>query len=408
MGYDKVEFFLTPIKDIHFATTIEFDTVEKTSMMKLWILISVALVILLIAAINFTDFSIALTPLRIKSVNTQIVLGATHRSLRYSLVMEAILISLLSFGISLFLVHLVSLTSMANLLTSNLVLSDNIPLLMILSSAALLTGLFAGLYPAFYTTSFAPALVIKGNFGLTPRGRSLRSSLVGVQYVISFFLVMAALFMFVQMKFIQRSNPGYDRSQIISVTTNKQFAEQYKLFANELEALPNVESVGYSEALLSGRDHYDVYEGKVRETPVIFNAIRADVNFLQTIDVSLTDGRYFTEGDMQTEGEYFVILNERACQEYDLQLGDKIDGIITVVGFIPDFNYTSLYKKIEPLGFVLDPTKRFAYVRVKDGTNIYSAMQDVKKTLHQLSPGYPFEIRPLDDVSKGLTRMTIC
>jgi len=401
-GYDKVEFFLTPIRDIHFLTTIEFDTVEKTSMMKLWILISVALVILIIAIINFTNFSIALMPLRVKSINTQKVLGATQYALRCSMIVEAILISFLSFGFSLFLVYLVSLTPITNLLTSDLILKNNIPLLLMLSGIALLTGLFAGVYPALYATSFAPAVALKGNFGLSPRGRHLRSSLVGVQYVISFFLIMAALFMFVQMKFIQRSNPGYDRSQIISITANKQFAEQHKLFANELEALPCIESVGYSEALLSGRDHYDVYEGKVRETSVVFNTIRADVNFLQTIDISLTDGRYFTESDTQAENEYFAIFNEQARKEYDLQIGDKIDGIITVLGFIPDFNYASLYKKIEPLGFVLDQTRRFAYVRIVDGTNIYSAMQDIENTLHRLSPGYPFEIRPLDDISKSL------
>lgn len=401
-GFDNVKVFLTPIRTIHFDTTIGFDTVEKTSKSTLWVLIGVALVILLIAAINFTNYSIALTPLRIKSVNTQKVLGATEYMLRSSLVVEAILISLMSFALALLLVHLLSLTPVTKLLTSDLILSNNIPLLLLVGGVALLTGLFAGIYPAYYATSFPPALVLKGSFGLSPHGRKLRSSLVGIQFVASFFLIVAAIFMYIQTYYMQHHDPGYDRSKIISITTNKQFAEQHELFASELKSSPDIESVGYSEALLASRDQYDTYQGQFKGSTIIFNSIRADVNFLQTINIPLLEGRYFTKSDMQAEGEYFIIFNERARKEFGLQVGDKIDGIITVVGFIPDINYTSLRKEIEPMGFVLETTRRFAYVRVKEGSNTYAALQHVENTLERLSPGFPFDIRLLDDVSNSL------
>ena len=398
-GFDSAEFFLTPVKTLHFDTTIGFDTVEKTSMSLLWVLAGIATVILLIAAINFTNYSIALAPLRIKSINTQKVLGATQVKLRVSLTIEAVLVCLVSFGVSLFLVHLISLSPISGLLSSELIFRDNIPPLFIVGFIALLTGLFAGIYPAFYTTSIAPAVVLKGNFGLSLRGRRLRSVLVGVQYVASFFLIVTALFMYVQTRYMQHLNPGYDRSKIIVVTTNKQFSQQHELFASELNSLPAVEAVGYSEALLASRDHYDVYQGENKEAGIIFNAMRADVNFLQTMNVPLLDGRYFTQTDTQVEEEGFIILNERAKKTYNLQIGDKIDGVINVVGFIPDINYTSFRKEIEPMGFFLDPTRRFAYIRIKDGVNRYSAMQDIDKTLQNLSPGFPFDIRPLDYVS---------
>jgi len=398
--YVNVELFLTPLKSLHFDTSIGFDTVEKTSLTQLWILISVAFIILLIAVINFTNYSIALAPLRIRSINTQKVLGASRAKLCISLTLEAALVCMISFVVAMFFVHILSLTSVTSLLSSEPFLKDNISLLFIVGGIAMLTGLFAGIYPALYSTSFTPAIVLKGSFGLTPRGSRFRGTLVGVQYVASFFLIIAALFMYIQTKYMQHQSPGYDRSKMVVITTNKQFANNHELFAQELGSLPSVESVGYSEALIASRDHFDVFQGKVNESPVFLNTIRVDVNFLQTMDIPILDGRYFTAADMQTEDEYFIILNEQARKEYNLQIGDKIEGMIKVVGFIPDVNYTSLRKNIEPMGFVLDPTRRFAYIRIKEGTNINSAIRDIDKVLQNLSPGFPFDIRSLDDVTK--------
>lgn len=401
MGFDNVKVFITPVKSLHFATSIEFDTVEKTSRSKLWVLIGLALVILIIAAINFTNYSIALTPLRIKSVNTQKVLGAAENKLHKSLVIEAVIVSLVSFGIALFMVYWISLTSLTNLLTSELILSANIPLLIIIGIIAVITGLFAGIYPAYYTTSFARALVLKGNFGLSPKGRKLRNSLVGVQFVISFFLIVGALFMYMQTLYIQNHNPGYERDRIIAITTNKQFAEHYESFARELEKLPGVESVGYSESLIAARDFYSSSELQHNGEKIMFQAIGVDVDFLQTINIPLVEGRYFTKSDRLTENEKFIIFNERAKNDYGLKLGDKLDGF-TVIGFTPDINYNSLRKEIEPMAFTLDPFRRFAYVRMEETTNMYTAMQDVELTLERMAPGFPFEIRKLDDVSKSM------
>ena len=399
-GYSNVDFFLSPIKALHFDTSIGFDTVEKTSVMRLWILISIAFIILLIAVINFTNYSIALAPLRTRGLNTQKVLGASRTRLCLSLTSEAVLICLSSFVVALFLVHTISLTSVAKLLSGSLALIENVPSLFIAGGIALLTGLFAGIYPALYATSFEPAMVLKGNFGLSPRGRRLRATLVGVQYVASFFLIIAALFMYIQMRYMQHQSPGYDRSRMLVITTNKQFANNHALFSQELASLPSVESVGYSEALIASRDRFDVYQGKVNESQVILNIIRADVNFLQTMDIPLLDGRYFTPADVLAEDESFIILNERARKEYHLQLGDKIDGKVSVVGFIPDVNYTSLRKSIEPMGFILDATRRFSYVRIKEGTNVYAAIPDINEALQRLSPGFPFQVRSLDDVTR--------
>ena len=203
-GYDNVDFFLSPIKALHFDTSIGFDTVEKASMVQLWVLISIAFIILLITVINFTNYSIALAPLRIKNLNIQKISGASRAKLCISLTSETILVCLVSFTIAIFLVHMLSLTSVTDLMSSNLVLTENIPLLFIAGGIALLIGLFTGIYPAFYSTSFGPAVVLKGSFALSPRGRRLRGMLVGVQYVASFFLIIAALFMYIQMKYMQQ------------------------------------------------------------------------------------------------------------------------------------------------------------------------------------------------------------
>jgi len=205
---------------------------------------------------------------------------------------------------------------------------------------------------------------------------------------------------------MQRSHPGYDRSRVIVVTTNKQFTNQHELFTSELLSFSGIKSLSYSESLLSSRDFYSSSTANHKGSKIIFQMMGVDKDFLQTINIPLLEGRYFTASDMLAKDEYFIIFNERAQKAYDLQLGDKLDGL-TVVGFIPDVHYGSLRKRIEPMGLLLFPesnlsNRRFAYLRVQDGASMTAAMQHVEKTLQRLSPGFPFDIRLLEDVSNEL------
>lgn len=127
----------------------------------------IAFLIIVVAAINFTNFSTALTPLRIKSINTQKVLGSPDAVLRLSLLVEAMGIAFLSFLLSLFLIYLLNRPEILAFVKADLTLANNVELLVSVGALSLVVGLIAGLYPAYYITSFPPALVLKGSFGLS-------------------------------------------------------------------------------------------------------------------------------------------------------------------------------------------------------------------------------------------------
>ena len=157
-------------------------------------LFSISILILLIAAINFINFSMASVPFRIKALNTRRVLGATRGSLVLRQLGSAIALMLPAFVLSIGVMSVAATSDLASYVSGSLRVQDNWGVLLITLAAAVLTALIAGIFPAHYSTSFNPAMVLKGSFSLSAKGRSLRTSLVGIQYLVSFVLVICALF----------------------------------------------------------------------------------------------------------------------------------------------------------------------------------------------------------------------
>lgn len=168
---------LNPLTEVHFDSGVTYDNAPKASKSTMLVLFAIAIVIVVIAGINFTNFSTALTPMRIKSINTQKVLGGEVSVIRMSLILEAIVISVLSFLLALLWVSLFAGTTLSALIDARIALMDYPLLLGATALIAIATGLCAGLYPAYYMTSFSPALVLKGSFGLSPKGRQMRNVL---------------------------------------------------------------------------------------------------------------------------------------------------------------------------------------------------------------------------------------
>lgn len=393
----EVSFEVVPIRDIHF-TQLDFDTVEKTSMQMIWVLLAIAFVILLIASINFTNYSIALTPLRIKSINTQKVLGATEPQLRGSLVMEAVITCLLAWGISILLTYLLGMTSLTQVIGVDMTLALHVPVILIVGAIALLVGLFAGIYPAFYITSFAPALVLKGSFGLSPKGRQLRNALVGVQFVASLALVAIVLFMYLQMNFMQKSSLGFDKEQIIVSHMNKALINTKNSLRNELTANPHIEGVGFAFDLLSAGDHFQTWGRKLNEQQIMFQYLQVDTAFLSVMGIPVLEGRNLRSTDDAYAKQ--VIFNEKAQKDYNISVGDKGESELEVIGIVPDITITSMRKSVQPMAFGILPEDQgnYVYIRTKAGSNHAETMRFVRSTLENLSPGYPFNVRFFDEV----------
>jgi putative ABC transport system permease protein len=183
----------------------------------LLILLTIAFAILLIAGINFTNFSVALIPLRLKSVNIRKVLGSSSKAIVCSLLIEAAGIALLAYLCALGLVYVFARSPFGSLFTANITLSANGGLLASTAAIALLIGIMAGLYPSRYAVSFEPALALKGNFGLSPKGKKLRSLLISIQFFASLVLVICSFFIYLQNNYMQTSSLGYDKSNLLAM-----------------------------------------------------------------------------------------------------------------------------------------------------------------------------------------------
>lgn len=398
----KVGIRLTSIKELHFVTDARFDNSPKANRMVVFVFMVIALVILLIAGINYMNFSTALTPMRVRSINTQKVLGSSDRSLRLSLLLEAIIISGIAYLISLLFLYFLPLTPVNELVDADLALSAHPAIMSITAALALLLGFLAGLYPSYYVTSFPPALVLKGNFGLSPSGRKLRNVLISLQFIASFALIICAIFMSLQNQFMQKTPLGYDRDELLVSDVSKKLVSSREAFSRQMESYAEVEGVSFGEQLLSSSDQYMGWGRDYHNQNINFQCLPVEPGFLKVMGIPVIEGRDFREEDKLTKYGA-LIFNEMAKKQYDLKVGESIDSM-EIAGIMPDIKFASFRMSVSPMAFYVFGTKNwgttpsYAYIRVKAGSDLRQAMAHLKETLATIDPDYPFNARFYDDV----------
>jgi len=394
---------LTKLTDLHFTNDVKYDPTPKASRQKLAVLYAIAVAILVIAGINFINFSMALVPGRIRSINTQKILGASQLALRWNMISEAMLMCFISFLFSLFLVYAASNISLVSGLIDVKMNLLKFPYLIgFTAGIALILGVLSGIYPAFYSTSFQPALVLKGSFGLTPQGRTLRNVLIGMQFVASLVLIIAASFMYLQNRFLFQMPLGYDRDAIIVSDLNDNTRKQRDVLINELKSYTGIEDVSIAQSLIGSGDQYMGWGRKYMDKEIQFQCFPVDPNFLQTMNISVVEGRNFREDDKDTKYGKFI-FNEAARKQYELKVNTDTDSA-EIVGFIPDVHFSTFHTATVPMAFVVLPTQwgnwwmNVAYIKVKAGSNMVEAMSHIKKTFAKIDSEYPFNIRFYDEV----------
>ncbi|WP_455631480.1 ABC transporter permease [Parabacteroides sp.] len=401
-SWDGMSLALNPLTNVHFSSNVSYDPTPKASRSTMLVLFAIAIVIVLIASINFTNFSTALAPMRIKSINTQKVLGGEESVIRRALVFEAVMISVLAFLLALFWVVLAGGTDLASLIDADLALSAHPRLTALTALIAVATGFCAGLYPAYYMTSFAPALVLKGSFGLSPKGRQLRNVLIGVQFVASFGLIIGATFMYLQNYYMQHAPLGYDKDAVIVTNMNNTLRKSMDAFANQVKSFSGIEGVTFSEPLLSSGDQYMGWGRKYRDKEINFQCLPVDPSFLKVMGVEVLEGRDFREEDRNNPYGTFI-FNERARTKYELEVGGMIDSM-EIVGFMPDVKFASFRTEVAPMAFFVwgkvswGTNANYAYIKVKAGSDMRAAMDHVKSTLKAFDSEFPFDVRFFDQV----------
>lgn len=388
---------LTPLKEVYYTHDTTFDFNPKGHRETNYVLLGIAFLILFIAGINFTNLTTSLIPLRLKTINTHRVLGCSIYKLQAISLIESIVICLISYILALFIVNDLSYTPIANWVDADIRLSQYKGLILLTALIAILTGCLAGLYPAIRSTSYAPALVLKGSFGLSPKGKKVRVALIGFQYTVSIALIIVTLFMGLQNHFMTSSEQlGFNKDQVAIVNlTPEIYAKHKPQYIQKLKDYPGIEDVAFSVYELSKEDDMiDLEYARHEDKDVFFKVFYASENILSVMDIQVEEGRDFTREDLnKAQSDY--IINPAAERDFHLHPGDRFNDR-TVLGVSKDFRFNSCRIASSPFVFALNNDipnpKLVSYIRFNSKTNLQEAVAHVRETLKEINPTFPFEI----------------
>ena len=293
---DNADVRLSTLHDAYYARDVDGDNMAKGNHTTTMTLLTVSILVLLIAIINFVNFAMASVPFSIKSINTRRVIGSTRGQQIRAQLWRALGLVLLAFILSTGVMSLVATSSFAHYISGSLMVSDNLNIILIGLGVAVITALIAGIFPARYSTSFSPAMVLKGSFSLSAKGRKMRSVLVGFQYVISFILILCSLFITVQIKYMKGYDMGFDREQTVEFFVSSRIGNSRETLRQILLENPNITDVTFAggQVVSQGKMGWGrEYQGQ----RVQMDCLPVDPNFISFFGMEIAEGRDFTESD---------------------------------------------------------------------------------------------------------------
>lgn len=394
---------LQPLRDIYLKSSFDFKTDwgKRSDIVYVRIFITVGLIVLLIAIVNFINLSTARASERAREVGLRKAIGAGRSSLVTQFLGESFLMT----GIAVItaLVLLYSLLPLLNSLSGkNITVPFQEPFFWIaVTGFTVLVGFLSGLYPAFYLSSFRPIRVLKGIFDVRS-GRTFRQSLVVGQFVLSIVLVIGTFIIYRQLDFVQNKNLGFDKSQLLYVRLKGDVKDKGRLFKHDLQNLPGVEKVAATSATLVDVTSSTIgieWQGQVPKDNFLIYQMTVDADLLPATGMSLMSGRNFSEkivsDTSQVNAAYLV--NEAAVKRMGYTassaIGKKIklwgtDG--EIIGVVKDFHFRSLKTSIEPFIFCFWPDRNYSSLFVKTSPGVVqSTLREVDKLYKQYESKYP-------------------
>lgn len=400
--------FLHPASKWHLYSKSENGQLTDGAITKVRIFVLVALFMILIAAINFVNLTTARTERKAKEVGIRKVAGAGRSSLIFQFLSESVLLAFLS-GIVAVLLVLIALPAFNQLIEADLKLNfTDYRLWVAFFGIVLLTGLGAGLYPAFYLSSFLPVKVLKGRPGNSHGNFSLRKLLVVTQFVFAIALIICTLIVKKQMNYAQERALGYNKDQLLFSPIEGDAQKNYRLIKQALLQSGAVTTVSGSQNPITGRapNYYGFHwEGSTTsDEKSSFYIFNTDGNFTATFGTTILAGRDIDVAKFPTDSTA-VLLNEQAVKLLRLSdpVGKKIwrdDISLTVVGIVKNYISGSPYANIQPM-MILGPNPNFGigtlHYKLNPAKPVQENIDAIKSVFKKYNPGYPFEFHFADE-----------
>ncbi|MCP4726926.1 MAG: FtsX-like permease family protein, partial [bacterium] len=410
-------FHLQPLTDIHLHNKARYDhSATNNNIVFIYILSSVAILILIIGCINYVNLATARSSSRIKEVGVRQVNGARRKELIKQFLGESVMFSIISIVLS-FVILAIVLPAFNSFTERDITLfsKDNLGFYILMIAVTLFAGLFSGLYPAVHISSVNPITALKGSIARNPRGRLFRNALVVFQFTISVILLIGTIIISRQLHYIKNTDVGYSKDQIIVLSIRDRNAwRNIETIRNEIERNAGVKMTSVSMYLPNNYRTSTIFklpeDSKGAADPMVYINI-ADYDFVDVYDLEIVDGRNFSREHTADKNGAFLI-NESLANAYGWEepVGKDFThpwGDVTgkIVGVVRDFNFLPLYNQVEPMYVFLDlDISGYLSVKIK-GDNIPALLESMEATIKEFSPEYPFEYYFFDDAFNSVYKV---
>jgi putative ABC transport system permease protein len=410
-GGDYIRANLTPLTAIHLHSNKQDEFEGNGNAEYVYIFSGIALMILLIACVNFMNLSTARSSNRAKEVGVRKVLGSLKANLIQQFLTESFLISFIALILAFLITWL--LLPYFNQLAGkeiNAVTLLQPTMLLSLIVLMLIVGLLAGSYPAFFLSSFQPIDVLKGKLATGFKRPWLRNSLVVFQFVISIILIFGTIVIYNQLNYIHNKDVGFNRNQVVIINHANTLGNQTETFKNELLQISGVQGATMSGYLPVNynRNSSSYFTSTTLDPGSAINvqAWTVDENYIPTLGLKITEGRNFSQ-QFRTDSTGIIIneaaakflatnnlLNKKIYTLRDVQTKALID--YHIIGVVKNFNFSSLRDVVTPLIFFLGKDNGNISVRI-NSTDIPNALTQIKNKWKAMAPSQPFDYSFMDE-----------
>ena len=400
-NWEEAELTLRPITRIHL-----YDLNGGGPIVYVYIFSGLSVFILLLAMVNFTNLTTARSSLRAKEMGVRKTAGAYRQQLTKQILMESILVAVFAGCLAVLIAYF--LLPVLNRLTGIRVgFIFNGSMALYLAGIVILTGIISGIYPAFILSSLNPVRAIKGAIKPGKNSLLLRKVLISFQFSLSIFMIISMIGVNKQLKYLKTRDLGYNRDNIVYTGLAREISGNYRTIQTELMRNPDIISMTRSSSTMdkayttTGGDAVR-WEGQSGE--IIMpktHLMRADPEFIETFDIDMVDGRFFSS-EFPHDRTESVVINETALKTMDLKspVGKRITvwgQDFRIIGVARDFHFYSLRDEIQPLIFINRYTDfRNIFIKISS-RNILESMNFIQNKLKELAPGYIPDLKFLDE-----------
>ena len=407
LGGGRADIIGTRLDKIHHSPTNYQWDLPRSNFNYVYILFFIGLILVIIAVINYMNLSTARSSKRSKEVALRKVSGATRSSIIQQFLVESVVITLIASLISFVSAYL--LLDQFNIISGKNIgpeafLDQNILIASIV--LVLIVGLLSGSYPAFYLSSFQPAIILK-SMRNTSKSGILRKILVVAQFTMAVFMITGTLLISEQLDYMRNKPLGFKKENLVEIQLlDTNVTKKYKAIKDQLVQNKNISEVSFGMAAPGSKPGKmlftveDPADGSMKESTINFFYIGD--NYVNTFGFEVLEGRDF-DNEIQSDYQSSILVNESALQSFgweDEPLGKKISQISLdpnyevpqwkVIGVLRDFNYGSLHNPVEPIVFFRSPSwLGKLYIRVKDN-EIPNTLTEIEETLRDFSYSKPF------------------